>query len=89
MKMFKEKITKYSFWTGLSAAMVVLCTTVGKAFGFSIDNQIVEDIIMSVCGVLVALGIVCRPKTNTGKTKLEQSDNSNKIQDSEYTENNE
>lgn len=64
MKTFKEKIKTYSFWTGLSAAVVMLCNVIAKCFGFTIDNKLVEDIIMSICGVLVALGFVCAPKTS-------------------------
>ena len=81
MKTFKEKIKKYSFWTGLSAAVIMLLTALGKCFGFSIDNKIVEDIIMSICSVLVALGIVCVPKkentsqtTKTSQLKTEEDD---------------
>ena len=59
--MLKKRIKKYSFWTGLAASLVVLMNVISKAFGFSIDNKLVEDIIMSICGVLMALGIVCRP----------------------------
>lgn len=59
--MLKERIKKYSFWTGLSAALVVLANVIGKSFGFSINNQTIEDIVMAVCGVLMALGVVCIP----------------------------
>lgn len=72
MKTFKEKIKTYSFWTGLSAAVVMLCNVIAKCFGFIIDNKLVEDIIMSICGVLVALGFVCAPKTS----KQEQQNSS-------------
>ncbi len=58
MKTFKEKIKTYSFWTGLSASVVLLVNAIAKCFGFSIDDQLIEDIIMSICGVLVALGFV-------------------------------
>ena len=82
--MLKERIKKYSFWTGLSAALVVLFGVISKCFGFSIDNQQIEDIVMGVCGVLMALGIVCRPtkkelKAQETKQKNEEIDvNSNK-----------
>lgn len=77
MKTFKERIKTYSFWTGLSASVVLLINAIAKCFGFSVDNSLVEDIIMSVCGVLVAVGFVCAPKsqktdtTNTEKKKDE------------------
>lgn len=80
MKTFKERIRTYSFWTGLSASVVLLINAIAKCFGFSVDNSLVEDIIMSVCGVLVAVGFVCAPKsqktdtTNTDKIKDEQTE---------------
>ena len=80
MKTFKEKIRTYSFWTGLSAAVVMLLNAIAKCFGFSIDDSLVEDIIMSICGVLVAVGFVCAPKsqktdtTNTEEIKDEQTE---------------
>lgn len=80
MKTFKEKIRKYSFWTGFSAAMVMLCNVIAKAFGFSIDSKIIEDIIMAICGVLVALGLVCAPKTQKTET-VEQEEQQEKIKE--------
>ena len=58
MKNFFKRITKYSFWVSLSGAVVILLNAFGKAFGFSIDNKIVEDCIMAVAGLLVVLGVV-------------------------------
>ena len=71
--MLKEKIRKYSFWTGLSAALVMLCSSLAKCFGFTINNQIVEDVVMSICGVLVALGIVCMPKKDKTQSTEEKT----------------
>ncbi len=74
MKTFKNKIKTYSFWTGLSAAVVMLCNAIAKCFGFSINDQIIEDVIMSICGVLVAFGVVCMPiKKDTEQTEEEQT----------------
>ena len=61
MKNFKEKIKSYSFWTALSASVVIVINTISKNFGLSLDSEIAEKIIMGICGVLVALGIVCAP----------------------------
>jgi uncharacterized membrane protein len=63
--MLKERIKKYSFWTGLSAALVVLANVIGKSFGLSINNQTIEDIVMAICGLLIALGVVCIPKKDS------------------------
>lgn len=70
MKNFFKRFTKYSFWVGLSGAIVVLLNAFGKAFGFSFDNKVVEDCIMAVAGVLVVLGVV----GSAANKKSEESD---------------
>ena len=73
MKKFKTLISSYGFWTGLSAAVVMLVTSLAKAFGLTINNQVIEDIIMSICGVLVVFGVVSVPPAL--KKQSQQSDN--------------
>ena len=87
MKTFKEKIKTYSFWTGLSAAVVLFCNSIAKCFGFSIDDGLIEDIIMSICGVLVALGFVCVPKSSksTQATKEAQETEQEQTKDTDQT----
>lgn len=57
----KKKIKQYSFWTGLAGAVVILLTALSNAFGFEFEHQIVTDIIMAICGVLVVFGVVNAP----------------------------
>ena len=49
---------------------MILPWALGKCFGFSVDNQLVSDIIMAVAGVLVVLGVVTMPK----KEKTEENE---------------
>ena len=58
MKKFFKKMGDYNFWVSLSAGVIILLNAFGTAFGFSIKNQIVEDCIMAVAGMLVVFGIV-------------------------------
>lgn len=77
MKNFKQKIKSYGFWTGLSGAVVMLVGTISKAFGLSLDSKIAEQIVMGICGVLVAVGIVSMPvktKDETQKTDEHKDD---------------
>ena len=74
----KKKIKQYSFWTGLSGAVVILLTTLSKAFGFEFQQEIVADIIMGVCGVLVVFGVVSAPlgdEKNTEQPEENQDQN--------------
>lgn len=57
----KTKIKSYSFWTGLSAAVILLINSLGNMFGFAIEDKLVSNIIMSICGVLVVFGVVNVP----------------------------
>ena len=79
MKKFSKLFSSYGFWTGLSAAVVMLAGSIAKAFGFSINNQVIEDIIMSICGVLVVFGVVSVPPSLKNKqTETEQQNQQNK-----------
>ena len=55
-----QKVRTYAFWLALSSAVVILAQSIGKLFGFEIESSVVENVIMSVCGVLVVLGIVSK-----------------------------
>ncbi len=77
MKKFFKRFSKYSFWVSLSGAIVILLNAFGKAFGFSIDNKLVEDCIMAVAGVLVVLGLVGGVSGKTGENKNEKDEENN------------
>lgn len=58
MKKFFKRMGDYNFWVSLSAGLIILLNAFGNAFGFSIKNQIIEDCVMAVAGMLVVFGIV-------------------------------
>lgn len=71
----KKKFKSYGFWTALSGAVVVLVEALGKCFGFSVDNEIVSGVVMAVAGLLVVLGVVTMPKSETeNKTEEKQEE---------------
>jgi len=78
MKKFFDKIKNYSFWISLSASVIMLLNAFGKAFGFEIENQVVEDCIMSIASLLVVFGIV----TNKTSAKDKQTEESESEEDS-------
>lgn len=90
MKNFFKKIKSYSFWVSFSAAMIMLLNALGKAFGFQIENQIVEDCIMSIAGILVVFGIVSMNDKKDDSSKGDGSDLSeeNNSDEKVETENN-
>lgn len=85
----KKRIKQYSFWTGLSAAVVLLVGNLAKAFGFQFKEEIVADIIMSICGILVVFGVVNAPyieDETTDKNKNNNSDEEKVVDDSSVKE---
>ncbi len=55
-------IKSYRFWVSLSGAVGVLVMQVSKLFGLKVEASWVEEIIMSICGILVVLGLIEKPK---------------------------
>ena len=70
----KNKIKSYGFWTALAGAVVVLVNALGQMFGFSVDNEIITNVIMAIAGVLVVLGVVTMPKGEDGNQQEGESE---------------
>lgn len=82
MKNFFKKFKNYGFWTSLTAAIILFLNALGNAFGFSIENKIVEDCIMAFAGILVALGLVSKSSKTENKEKensVSENDDNAKI----------
>ena len=81
----KNKIKSYGFWTALAGAVVVLVNALGQMFGFSVDNEIITNVIMAIAGLLVVLGVVTIPKgdSNQQEGKSEETDAESKEIDAE------
>ena len=80
---FKDRIKSYGFWTALSGAVVILVQSITKCFGVEVQEELISDIIMSVCGVLVVFGIVTMPnkketEENTEETEINQENSEEK-----------
>ena len=70
----KNKIKSYGFWTALAGAVVVLVNALGQMFGFSVDNEIITNVIMAIAGVLIVLGVVTMPKGEDGNQQEGESE---------------
>lgn len=68
-----SRFKTYAFWVALSSAIVILIQNIGKLFGFEIESGIIENLIMSICGVLVVLGIVSKGN-NTDNQEVQNND---------------
>src|SRR5574344_957426 len=75
----KDKMKTYSFWISVGGAVILLINNVGKAFGFTIDNKIVSDVINGVCGILVMFGVL----TMTTNAKSDNIENDSKTDEND------
>ena len=74
----KQKLKNYSFWVGLSASIMLVVKFIAENFGFKIDENLINNIVNSILGVLTILGVINSPtKQNLiSETSLsEQVDN--------------
>lgn len=71
----KNKIKSYAFWVALSSAVVILVQSIGKLFGLNVEGGIIENVIMSICGVLVVLGIVTKSDNAEDNKSVEETSN--------------
>lgn len=80
----KDKIRSYGFWTALAGALVVVINAIGKCFGFSVEEELVSNIVMAIAGVLVVFGVVTMPKkegdNNNEKEATEEQDTKEDIE---------
>ena len=73
----KKLVKSYGFWTALAGAVVVLVQALGKLFGFSIAEEVVSNLIMSIAGILVVFGVVVIPKEDV----LDEDDSNSDTKD--------
>lgn len=80
-----NKFRTYAFWIALSSAVVILVQSLGKLFGFEVESDTIENVIMSICGVLVVLGIIT--KTGTSEDACVKKEDECGLNDSQGTNN--
>ena len=83
MKKLFERMKSYSFWVSFSGALIIFLNCLGNIFHFQIQNEVVEDVIMSIAGLLVVLGFVTK---ETGDDNEENADD--EMQENETSDDN-
>ena len=58
----KEKFRNYGLWISLISAVLMILQSMGLKF----DLPYINEVITSILGVLVALGIISNPSDGTG-----------------------
>ena len=60
----KEKLKTTSFWLGLCSSIVLILESVSSLIGISLYPHVIENVILSVCSVLVTIGIITKKNVN-------------------------
>lgn len=81
MKKLFEKMKSYSFWVSFSGALIIFINCLGRIFNFQIENEIVEDVIMSIAGLLVVLGFVTKESNDSEEPDEEQGEDEDKVEE--------
>ena len=53
-----SRFKSYGFWTAFAGAVIVFLNALGDLFGFKIESELINNLIMAFAGVLVAVGVV-------------------------------
>lgn len=81
MKKLLERMKSYSFWISFSGALVLFINCIGKIFNFQIDNKIVEDVVMSIAGLLVVLGFITKETKNSATSNENENLENKNLED--------
>lgn len=57
----KKRLKSYKFWVAVSGAIVVFGKTLAEALGVEFDQATINNVLLSFCGVLSAIGIIEKP----------------------------
>lgn len=60
----KNRVKTYSFWVSLASAIILIVKLIGQKYGLNIDETFISDLVTTICGLLVILGIIVVPKSD-------------------------
>ena len=69
----KEKIKTTSFWLGVSGSLVIVADCISEIFGIAMFSDTVETVVITICSVLVLLGIITK-KNVSDKEDISQDE---------------
>lgn len=64
MSNLKQRLKSYKFWLSLGSAIFLILKVIGQNFGFSVDENIFNEIFTAICSLLVLLGIIAPPSNS-------------------------
>lgn len=62
-----NKLKTTGFWISLTGAVILVLQVIGGAFGFKINSELINNLVSSICGVLVIVGVLIPSKQKNNK----------------------
>lgn len=62
-----NKLKTTGFWISLTGAVILVLQVIGGAFGFEINSELINNLVSSICGVLVIVGVLIPSKQENNK----------------------
>ena len=62
-----NKLKTTGFWISLTGAVILVLQVIGGAFGFKINSELINNLVSSICGVLVIVGVLIPSKQENNK----------------------
>lgn len=72
-----SRFREYGFWISLTGAIILLLQVIGHQFGFTINENFVNEFVTAFCGILVIMGILIKPKNDGNHDDDNEDNNSN------------
>ena len=69
----KDKLRTTTFWLGLSGAIVLVLECLSDIIGLELYSKQVENIVLSICSILVMVGIVTK-RTTKDKEEIDKEE---------------
>jgi uncharacterized membrane protein len=60
----KNKIKSLSFWLELNGVIIILIDTISSIFGVDLYSDKVQDVLLSICAILIVLGVITKKNVN-------------------------
>lgn len=81
-----NKLKTTGFWISLTGAVILVLQVIGGAFGFKINSELINNLVSSICGVLVIVGVLIPSKQENNKINFLASSSDENLNSSNQQE---
>ena len=81
-----NKLKTTGFWISLTGAVILVLQVIGGAFGFKINSELINNLVSSICGVLVIVGVLIPSKQENNKINFPASSSDENLNSSNQQE---